>query len=167
MKKIAGDIIVLHMCTKNHNHNDVWLLRCGVRQNFLSLWTIFCPFTKKNQKFWKTEKNSLEISSFYKSVPKNHDHMLYCSVDIARNKFNCYFSFQAFFLPLYLPNSPKNQNLEKWKKPLEISPFYNSVSKIMVICYTVPEILCVADVIFILGHFLPFYPPNCTKNKNF
>ena len=28
----------------------------------------------------------------------------------------------------------------------------------MIICYTIPEIQCVTDVIiFILGHFLPFY----------
>ena len=27
----------------------------------------------------------------------NHDHMLYCSLDMARIGFNCYFSFWAIF----------------------------------------------------------------------
>ena len=31
MKKNAGDIIILHMCTKNHNH-EVWFLKYRVRQ---------------------------------------------------------------------------------------------------------------------------------------
>ena len=57
------------------------------------------------------------------------------------------------FLPFYLPNSPKNQNekKEKRKKHLEIS-FYISVPKIMIICYTAPEIWHVTDVIVIF-HF--------------
>ena len=39
----------------------------------------------------------------------------------------------------------------------------------MIICYTVPEIWRVIDiiVIFIWGYFLPFYPPNNPKNENF
>ena len=39
----------------------------------------------------------------------------------------------------------------------------------MIICYTVPEIWHVSDVIviFILGNFLPFYPSNIQKNQNF
>ena len=58
--------------------NDVWFLRCGVWQIFLSSRTIFCPFTLltawKIKKF-KNEKKRLEISSFYMCT-KNHDHMM-------------------------------------------------------------------------------------------
>ena len=75
MKKIAGDIIVLHMCTKNHNHNDVWLLRYGVRQNFLSLWTIFCPFTplwtQKIKNFEKLKKTPWRYHHFTKVYQKS------------------------------------------------------------------------------------------------
>ena len=55
------------------------------------------------------------------------------------------------------------------KKTLEISSFYTSAPKIMIICYTVPEIWHMTDVtvIFILGYFLPFYPSNTLKNQNF
>ena len=38
------------------------------------------------------------------------------------------------------------------KKHLEISSFYTSAPKIMIICYTVPEIWCVVDVILFF-HF--------------
>ena len=45
-KNMPGDIIILHICTLNESHmmygsRDT---ECD-RQNFLSLWAIFCPFT--------------------------------------------------------------------------------------------------------------------------
>ena len=75
-----------------------------------------------------------------------------------------FYQFGPFFA-LLPPNNPKNQNFEKMKKSLEISSFYTSVPKIMIICYTVPEIQHMTDVIFIfhVGLFLPFYPPNDPK----
>ena len=45
MKKLPGDIIILHRCNKNGNH-----MMYGSsdtehnRENFLSIWTIFCTF---------------------------------------------------------------------------------------------------------------------------
>ena len=48
------------------------------------------------------------------------------------------FSLWAIFYPLQPPppNSLKNQNLRKMKKKhLEISSFYTSVPKVMIICY--------------------------------
>ena len=64
IKKMPGNIIILHMCTINDNHmiNGSSDMECN-RQNFLSFWTIFCPFTPL-----KTQK--IKISSFYTSVPK-------------------------------------------------------------------------------------------------
>ena len=54
------------------------------------------------------------------------------------------------------------------KKTLKISSFYTSVPKIMIICYTVPEIWCVRDVIvfFHFGLFFALLPPNSPKNQN-
>ena len=54
-------------------------------------------------------------------------------------------------------------------KSLEISSFYTSVQKIMIICYTVPEIWHLTDVIvsFHFGLFFALLPPNSLKNKNF
>ena len=55
------------------------------------------------------------------------------------------------------------------KKSLAMSSFYTSAPKIMTICYTVPEIWHMTDVIFIFhfGLFLPFYHLNSPKNQNF
>ena len=91
--------------------------------------------------------------------------MLYCSWDMARGRCNCYFSFWAIFFPFTLLTTQKMKISKKWKqKHLDISLFYTSVPKIMVICYNVPEIWRMADVIFI---FPPFYPLNSPKNENF
>ena len=75
----------------------------------------------------------------------------------------------GYFLPFYPPNSWNNENFTKWKKGLDISLFNTIVPQIIIICYTVPDIWCVTDVFFffILGNFLPFYPPNRPKKQNF
>ena len=66
--------------------------------------------------------------------------------------------FGPFFAFLHPPlNNQKNQNLEKMKKKLlEISSFYTSVPKIMIICYTVSEIWGMTDEIYIF-HFGLFF----------
>ena len=136
MKKFARDII-LHICTKTHNHMmyDSWDTEWD-RQNFLSLWTAFCPFTPLT-----TPKNKI-LKNWKK---------LYCSLDMAHNGCNCYFSFWANFCPFTSLTAQKIKIKKKWKNPLEISSFYNSVPKIMIIYYTIPEICCVTDVI--IFHF--------------
>ena len=156
MKKFAGDIIILHMSTKNHNHMmyGSWDLECN-RQNCLPLWTVFCPFTPlwtQKIKILKNEKNTwrcyhftnvyhksqscdiwtsryrVQQTKFFLSfwtifylftsrttgkikILKNwrYHHftqvyqklyrMLYYSLDMAPNGFNCYFSFWAIFYP--------------------------------------------------------------------
>ena len=113
MKKSPEDIIILHKCTINDNHmmDGSWNMMCN-KQNFLSFWAIFCPFT--------------------------------------------------------LLTTQKVKTLKKWKEHLEISSFYTSETKIIIIRYTVPEIRHVTDVtvIFHLGYFLPFYSCNSqTKIK--
>ena len=58
---------------------------------------------------------------------------------------------------------------KKNKKYLEISSFYTSVPKLMIIGYTVLEIWCVTNVIvvFHFGHFFAlFHPSNSQKNQN-
>ena len=44
MTKASGDVIILHKCTKYHNHMMYfsWDIECD-RHNFLSSWAIFCP----------------------------------------------------------------------------------------------------------------------------
>ena len=106
MKKFDGDII-LHMCTKNHNH---MILGSGKtkwhKQNFLSFWAIFYPFTpapspspllyihvyqkiKKNQDF-KIEKNIWRYYHFTHVHYKWH-HMMYDPWDMEHNRQNLSF----------------------------------------------------------------------------
>ena len=82
----------------------------------------------------------------------NQDHMMFGFWDMKFNSQNFFVSL-GIFLPFYSPNTLKMKK-SKMKKTLEISSFYTGVPKIMIICYTVPEILHMSDVIvvFILGY---------------
>ena len=53
------------------------------------------------------------------------------------------------------------------KKFLEISSYYTCVPKTTIIWGRVPEIQSETEFFDILGHFLPFYPPNNLENQNF
>ena len=77
-------------------------------------------------------------------------------------------TFWTIFCLFNSLTTQKIKILKKWKKHLEISSFYICVPKIIFRWCTVPEIRCVMDlIIFILGHFLLFNPPNKPKNQNF
>ena len=77
MKKTIGDIIILHIYTKNNDH----MLQCSLDtmcegcNSFFLILGYFCPFTSpppnnpKNQNFSKMKK-TLEISTFYTYVSK-------------------------------------------------------------------------------------------------
>ena len=121
LKKTAGDI--LHRC----NINDNYKLYGSIVQT--------PPFFKEKLK----KKTPGDIIILQKST-KNHDYMLYCSWDMTCNKCNCFFHFVLYFA-FYLPSSPKNQNLKKWKKYQE-------------------------KLFFILGYFLSFYLLNNLENQN-
>ena len=79
IKKVPGDIIILHQCTINDNHmmHGSWNMKRD-RQIFLSFWTVFCPFTPpnnlNNQNFEKLKKAPRDIIILHK-CNKNHDHM--------------------------------------------------------------------------------------------
>ena len=68
-----------------------------------------------------------------------------------------FFSFWTIFCP-FTPKNPENQNFEKMKKTTgdTLSSFYTSVPKFMIICYTVPEIWHMTDVIVIFHFGLSF-----------
>ena len=125
------------------------------------------PNSPKNQNFEKMKKMPGDIIILHKCV-KNHDHMLYCSWDMACDRCNCYFSFWAIFCPFTPLTAWKMKISKKWKKHLEMSSFYTSVPKIMIICNTVPEIWQVTDVIVIFhfGLFFALLPLTAQKNQN-
>ena len=74
---------------------DVWLLRYEawvtnffvILDHFLSF---YLPNNPRNQNFEKLKKTPGDITILQKCI-KNNDHMLYCSLGMAHNGFNCYF----------------------------------------------------------------------------
>ena len=162
MRKTPEDIIILHMCIINDNYDvGFWNMERN-RQNVLSFWTIFCTFTSdnpKNQNFEKMKKLPGDIILFHMCTI-NDNHMMYGSWDMEHDRQN-FLSFWTIFCPFTPLTTQKIKILKKWKKHLEISSFYTSVPKIMIICYTVPEIWCMTDVIVIFhfGLFFALLPP--------
>ena len=68
----------------------------------------------------------------------NDGHIMYDSWDTEGNGHN-FLSFWTIVCS-FTPNNLKNQNFGKMKKSVDISSFYTSVPKILIICYNVREI---------------------------
>ena len=133
MKKMAGDIIILDKCTIHSNHimYVFWDME-HKRQNFLSFWTVFCPFTSlwtQKIKFLKKIKKCLQILSFWTCVP--YITIILCMVSeigSVMERIFCHFRLIFCSPPPPPPNNLKNQTFEKMKKHLEILSFYRCVS---------------------------------------
>ena len=120
MKKTPGDIIILHMCTKNYDEAmyGCWDMVRARYNCYFSFWAIFCPFTPltaQKIKIFKKWKKFLEISSFYICVPKIIIRWwtvpeISCVTDVI------VFSHFGIFFTLLPPNSPKNQNIKNMKQ---------------------------------------------------
>ena len=91
--------------------------------------------------------------------------MLYYSGEMVHDGCN-YFPFGAIFYH-FTPLIAWKIKIKKkfFKKNPEISSFYTSVSKMVIICYTVPEIWHTSDVIVIFhfGLFFAIPPPHPPK----
>ena len=114
MKKIPGDIIILHKCTKNQDHMLYcsWYMARDGCNCYFSFWTIFCPFTPltaQKMKIYKKWKKSLEILSFYTSVPQIMI-IWYAVPETWRVTDVIVIFLFGLFFALLPPNSPKNQN---------------------------------------------------------
>ena len=60
-KKKTGDTIILHLCTTNDNNMMYGWDMEHEEHNFLSFWTIICPFTPKRPRKSKFRKNIYTI----------------------------------------------------------------------------------------------------------
>ena len=127
----------------------ILLLRYGVWGMYLLFFILgyflhFYPLNSpKNENFKtiKKKKKTLGDIIILHKCTKNHDHMLYCSWDMVRDR--CNFFILSYFFPFYLLNSLKNQKLKrKMEKRLVISPFYTCVRKMMIRWCMVPETWC-------------------------
>ena len=118
------------------------------------------PYGPRKSKFWKNEKNTWRYYHFTNVYHKWQSHdVWFLRYGAWQTEF---FVILDHFLHFYPPNNPKNQNFEDI---LEILSFYTCVPKIMIICYTVPEMWC-AILIFHFGLFFALLLPNDPKNQN-
>ena len=91
---------------------------------FLSFWAIpfpFNPLTAQKMKISKKWKKKMPADMIIlHTCPKNNDHMLHCSWDMARGRCNCYFSFWAIFCH-FTPLTAQKMKTKKMKnKPGDI-----------------------------------------------
>ena len=132
---------------------DMTCERCNCFFHFGLFFSFYPSNSPKNRNFKKMNKLPGDIIILH-ICTKNHDHMQFCSWDMARDRCIYFFHF-GLFLTLLFPqpkpsnpfNSPKNQNFKRKKKLrcLEISSFYTFVPKIIISLSTVPEIWCATD----------------------
>ena len=118
---------------------------------YFSFWAIFCTFSPiAAQKMIISKKKIKKMPGdiILQKCTKNHDHMVYCSWDMARDTCNCYFSFSAIFFPFY-PLAAQKLKFQKHENGdiiiLEISSFYTCVRKVMIRWCKAPEIWCATD----------------------
>ena len=109
--------------------------------------------TTKKSKFRENKKKKQQKLGDIISpkCTKYHDHICYTVPEIWYViVVIIIFHFGLFFplLPHWQPEKSKWKKKEK--KHLEISSFYTSIPKIIIICCTVSEIRCVMDVIVIV-----------------
>ena len=150
------------------------ITQCMVPEIWSATGRIFCqsrlffallpPYAPRKSKFWKNEKNTWRYYHF------THVHHKWQSYDLW---FLRYQLWQTEFLVIldrllcFYPLTARKMKIsKKWIQNLEISSFYTLVPKIMIICYTAPEIWCVTNgIIFHFG--LSFTLPKSPKNQNF
>ena len=128
---------------------------------FLSSWAIFCPFTPLTAQIMKISKmkKSLEISSFYTSVPKIMV-IGYTFPEIWRVMDVIVIQYFSILLP---NNSPTNEN-KSWRYRHFIQVYQKSWSYAILFLRYGSE---GCNYFSLSAFFLPFYPPESPKNQNF
>ena len=84
-----------------------------ILQRFLSFYP---PIDLENQNFEKLKQPPGDIIILHKRI-KNNDHTLYCFLDRAHNRFNCYFLSWAIFYPFTPLTAQKIKIRKSEKKP--------------------------------------------------
>ena len=142
---------------KIKNHDQIiyfsWDMAHDGCNCYISFWAVFAllpSLTAQKIKVSENKKVSGDIIILH-NCTKNHDHMLYCSWHMTRDRCN-YFSSWAIFCPFTPITARKIKISQKWKKLLDISSFHTSLKKIVILCYSVPEIWPMTDII-VTFHF--------------
>ena len=149
---------------------EIWSVTDRIFCHFGLFFALPCPpNNSKNQNFKKMKKkqkkNTWRYYHFTQVYHKWQSH------DVWFLRYQTWRTEFCVILDHFLPFTPiprKIKILKTWKQDLEISSFYTNVPKIMMICYTVPEIWRITDliVIFHFGIFFALLPPNSPQNQN-
>ena len=118
-KEKPGDIIILHMCTKNYDQMmyGSWDM-VRDRYNYFLFWAIFCPFISLTAQKIKILKKKLSTWRYHHFT---YMYQKLWSDDVRFLRYGAWqmlllFMILGYFLPFYPPNSPKNKILKKWNK---------------------------------------------------
>ena len=120
MKKASGDVIISHMCTKNHCHITDHMMEWA--RQFLVILGHFLPFYPKQCQTLKFRKN---IKSSWRYYPFTHVYQKWRSYDTWFLRYKAqqtefFWHFGPFFA-LWLYQQPKKSKLLKIKtKPRDI-----------------------------------------------
>ena len=125
--KMPRSIIILHLCTTNHNH--MMYGSCDIEQDIIfchfGLFLHFYPLTSPKIKIIKNSKKKKKkktpgdtIILHMRNINENHMMHGYWDMDCDRQNF-CH--FEPFFCPFTPLTTQKIKILNKWKKHLEIS----------------------------------------------
>ena len=169
LKKIAGEIIISHLFTKNHYHMRHGSWDTGWHRQVLVIWAIFCPFTPltiKNLKNQNFEKMRCHHFAHVYQISQSYDA---CFLRHGAQQTEFLFFSGQFFLPLYPNKNLKNQNFEKMKKATTATkkntwryhPFtlvYHKRKPCNV--WFLRSRAWQTEFFVILDYFLHFYPPN-------
>ena len=111
------DIIILHMCTKNHNHMrySSWDMEMIFFVILGYLLPFYSPNNLANQNLEKTKKASGDVISLH-ICTKNHDHMMYASWDMEWDRQ--FFVILGHFCPFTPLLTPKIKIWKKYNKRL-------------------------------------------------
>ena len=138
MKKASGDVIILNLCNKKHDHmmyaySD---MECLHRHNFLSFQAIFCSFapllTPEIKICNKCKKSPGDIILLHMCTI-NQDHMMYGSWDMKFNRQIFFVILGKFFLSSWAIFCPFVlfifENIKNEKKPWRYHNFAQMYQK--------------------------------------
>ena len=131
MKKAFGDVIILNLYNKKHDHlmyaySD---LKCSLRHDFLSFQVIFCSFVPPLTpiiKIWKKcEETPGDIIPLHtRTINQDHMHPWYdvwfLRYEVQQTELFCHLG------PFFASNNPKNENIKYEKNPGDIIILHKS-----------------------------------------
>ena len=154
MKKASRDVIILHMCTKNHNHMMFASWDMEYNRQIFVISGHFCPFTPL---LTSQKKFGINVKKTWVYYPITNVYHKWWSYDVWFLRYKAWQTvILGHFLPFDPPNNLKNQSFEKTKKQhLKILLFYTCIPQMMIIWCLVPEIWSTTDRIYC--HFGLFF----------